>query len=52
MDIFNEKFTQVELNKFASYIADYLAEENAAEVDSSLICDAIYAYIGGAADHT
>ena len=42
--------TEKELSKLAAYIADYLAEENAAEVDSSLICDAIYAYIGGAAD--
>lgn len=43
-------FTEKELSKLAAYIADYLAEENVAEVDSWLICRAIDAYIGGAAD--
>lgn len=44
--------TEKELRDMAAYIADYLAEENvAAEVDSWLICRAIDAYIGGAADH-
>ena len=42
--------TEKELSKLAVYIADYLAEENVAEVDSWLICRAIDAYLGGAAD--
>ena len=42
--------TEKELHKLAAYIADYLAEENVAEVDSWLICRAIDAYLGGAAD--
>lgn len=42
--------TEKELSKLAAYIADYLAEENAAEVDSWVICRAIDAYLGGAAD--
>jgi hypothetical protein len=42
--------TEKELRDMAAYIADYLAEENVAEVDSWLICRAMDAYIGGAAD--
>ena len=44
--------TEKELPALAAYIAEYLAEENVAEVDSWLICRAIDAYIGGAADQT
>lgn len=39
-----------ELPALAAYIADYLAEENVAEVESWLICRAIDAYLGGAAE--
>ena len=42
--------TEKELFKLAAYIADYLAEENIAEVDSWLICRAMDAYFGGAAE--
>ena len=42
--------TEKELASLAAYIADYLAEENVAEVDSWLICRAIDAYLGGAAE--
>lgn len=42
--------TEKELRDMAAYIAEYLAEENVAEVDSWLICNAIDAYLGGAAD--
>lgn len=44
--------TEKELRDMAAYIADYLAEENVAEVDSWLIRRAMDAYLGGAADHT
>lgn len=43
--------TEKELRDMAAYIADYLAEENVAEVDSWLIRCAMDAYLGGAADH-
>lgn len=42
----NEK----EITALGRYIAEYLAEENIAEIDSFLIADAIDAYIGGATD--
>ena len=42
----NEK----EITALGRYIAEYLAEENIAEIDSFLVMDAIDAYIGGAAD--
>jgi hypothetical protein len=43
--------TAPELKSLAAYIAEYLAEENIAEVDSWLIEKAIDAFLGGAADY-
>ena len=44
------KITEKEIIALSRYVADYLAEENIAEIDSFLIMDAIDAFIGGAAD--
>jgi hypothetical protein len=43
-------FTEKEIKSLASYIADYLAEENVAEIDSFLVMNAIDAYMGGASE--
>lgn len=42
--------TENEIAALGRYIAEYLAEENIAEIDSFLIMDAIDAFVGGAAD--
>jgi hypothetical protein len=45
------EITYRQLHEMAAYIAEYLAEENVAEVDSWLIGRAIDAWLGGAADN-
>jgi hypothetical protein len=44
----NVTFSATEMRELTKYIADYLAEENVAEVDSYLIEQAIDAFLGGA----
>ena len=42
------ELSEQEKKELAQYIADYLAEENVAELDHFIVLDAIAAYMGGA----
>jgi hypothetical protein len=44
------KMSEKEVKAMAQYIADYLAEENVAELSHFIVMDAIDAYLGGAAE--
>ena len=45
-----DKAIREQLYHFAVYIADYLAEENIAEIESSVICSAVDNYLADTTD--